>query len=61
MSNSITPTPNSPRSEYPVRGLLPRADTQAGDFVRKNPTYDGRGTVVAVLDTGIDPMATGLQ
>ncbi|KAJ2862346.1 hypothetical protein GGH94_004322 [Coemansia aciculifera] len=51
----------SPRAEFPTLGLLPRADTQAGDFVRKHPTYDGRGTVVAILDTGIDPGAKGLQ
>ncbi|KAJ2584263.1 hypothetical protein GGH95_000503 [Coemansia sp. RSA 1836] len=51
----------SPRAEFPTLGLLPRADTQAGDFVRKHPAYDGRGTVVAILDTGIDPGAKGLQ
>ncbi|KAJ2699507.1 hypothetical protein FB645_005299 [Coemansia sp. IMI 203386] len=51
----------SPRIEFPTHGLLPRADTQAADFVRKHPKYDGRGTVVAILDTGIDPAAKGLQ
>ncbi|KAJ2472554.1 hypothetical protein GGI02_001498 [Coemansia sp. RSA 2322] len=51
----------SPRTEFPTAGLLPRADTQASDFVRKYPTYDGRGTIVAILDTGIDPGAKGLQ
>ncbi|KAJ2161782.1 hypothetical protein GGF46_001204 [Coemansia sp. RSA 552] len=51
----------SPHTEFPTHGLLPRADTQAAEFVRKHPTYDGRGTVVAILDTGIDPRAQGLQ
>ncbi|KAJ2325359.1 hypothetical protein GGH92_010468, partial [Coemansia sp. RSA 2673] len=51
----------SPHTEFPTAGLLPRADTQASDFVRKYPTYDGRGTIVAILDTGIDPGAKGLQ
>ncbi|KAJ2672729.1 hypothetical protein IWW42_002680 [Coemansia sp. RSA 1085] len=51
----------TPRTEFPTHGLLPRADTQAAEFVRKYPKYDGRGTVAAVLDTGIDPGAKGLQ
>ncbi|KAJ1963266.1 hypothetical protein GGI12_002155 [Dipsacomyces acuminosporus] len=57
MSSSAT----SPQTKFPTHGLLPRADTQAADFVRKYPTYDGRGAVVAILDTGIDPGAKGLQ
>ncbi|KAI9505484.1 subtilase family-domain-containing protein [Coemansia spiralis] len=52
---------STPHTQFPTHGLLPRADTQAGEFVRKHPTYDGRGTVVAVLDTGICPGAQGLQ
>ncbi|KAJ1938563.1 hypothetical protein FBU59_004401, partial [Linderina macrospora] len=51
----------TPHTQFPTHGLLPRGDTQAADFVRKHPQYDGRGTVVAVLDTGIAPMAMGLQ
>lgn len=31
------------------------------DFVKKHPTWDGRGTVIAVLDTGVDMGALGLQ
>ena len=42
-------------------GLLPKNETQAADFVQKNPLYDGRGIIVGVLDTGCDPGAIGLS
>ncbi|KAJ2236757.1 tripeptidyl-peptidase II Tpp2 [Coemansia sp. RSA 485] len=48
-------------SDYPSAGMLPKGLTQVDEFLSKNPTFDGRDTVVAILDTGIDPAAIGMQ
>lgn len=39
---------------------LPTDVIGARAFVRASPQHDGRGVVVAVLDTGVDPRAAGL-
>lgn len=43
---------SKPIQEYPVHGLMPKQDTQAASFIKKFPKYDGRDTVIAILDTG---------
>lgn len=40
--------------------LLSTDRVGARDFVRRHPDWDGRGTVVAILDTGVDMSAAGL-
>ncbi|GMV40454.1 MAG: serine protease [Myxococcales bacterium] len=45
----------------PWEGLLPRRAIGAEELQRAHPTWDGRGVVIAVLDTGVDMGAPGLR
>jgi tripeptidyl-peptidase-2 len=49
------------RLPFPTEGILPKNETGAADFVAKNEAWDGRGIIVAIFDTGVDPGAAGLQ
>ena len=44
-----------------AHGWMPLASTGVNDFPRSHPTFDGRGVLIGILDTGIDPGIPGLE
>lgn len=45
-------------TNYP---FVPREETGVARFLDAHPQYDGRGVVIAIFDTGVDPGAAGMQ
>jgi subtilisin family serine protease len=54
-------TPPAPLDSELLRAYLPKSDLGADRFLREHPSADGRGIVVAILDTGIDLNHPGLR
>ncbi|HTH66423.1 MAG TPA: S8 family serine peptidase [Gemmatimonadales bacterium] len=57
------PRPTSPAVPPPLAllaGLMPLRSTGVEQFRAAHPTYDGRGVLIAILDSGIDPGVAGL-
>lgn len=50
-----------PIDEFPVWGLMPKKETGVVSFLSKHETYDGRDTIIAIFDSGVDPAAEGLK
>ncbi|XP_076907869.1 tripeptidyl-peptidase 2-like [Bidens hawaiensis] len=44
-----------------LASLMPKKETAADRFVDAHPEFDGRGVVVAIFDSGVDPAAAGLH
>lgn len=54
--------PSAPGARTPaVNPYMPIGETGAASFVEEHPRWDGRGTVVGVLDTGVDVGHPALQ
>ncbi|MES2124370.1 MAG: S8 family serine peptidase [Gemmatimonadota bacterium] len=50
-----------PPAEAFRAGLMALGSTGVSRFAEAHPTEDGRGVLIAILDTGIDPSVPGLQ
>ena len=60
-SGAIAPAESNPIDIDVLRSaLIPKREVGADTFINNNPTYDGRGVIIAVFDTGVDPAAAGL-
>ncbi|KAJ6386456.1 hypothetical protein OIU78_016376 [Salix suchowensis] len=44
-----------------LASLMPKKEIGADRFIEAHPQYDGRGTIIAIFDSGVDPAASGLQ
>ena len=41
--------------------LIPKREVAADVFLKANPDWDGRGVVIGIFDTGVDPAVAGLS
>lgn len=47
--------------KYPISSLKPKHETNVTNFLAKYPKFDGTGVTIAILDSGVDPNASGLK
>jgi len=67
--SAVVPEPDPYDTLQPVvppdaayaHGWMPLASTGVNDFLRSHPTFDGRGVLIGILDTGIDAGIPGLS
>src|SRR5581483_3473353 len=56
-STMTPPDKTKPHTDW---SFLPLSATHADAFIRDHPTYDGRGVIIFIFDTGVDPGTPGL-
>ncbi|KMT16382.1 hypothetical protein BVRB_3g055270 [Beta vulgaris subsp. vulgaris] len=44
-----------------LASLMPKREIAADKFLDAHPHFDGRGVLIAIFDSGVDPAAAGLQ
>ncbi|XP_048229293.1 tripeptidyl-peptidase 2 isoform X2 [Ricinus communis] len=44
-----------------LASLMPKKEIGADRFIENHPQFDGRGAIIAIFDSGVDPAAAGLQ
>ncbi|TFG48068.1 MAG: hypothetical protein E4H38_07085, partial [Gemmatimonadales bacterium] len=59
-TRDTTVNPLVPPLEAYLRGWMPLRPTRVESFLQEHPEYDGRGVLIAILDSGIDAGAPGL-
>lgn len=59
-SPRVAPEPVAPPAAAHELGWMPLAATNVPGFLRRNPAWDGRGVIIAILDGGVDPGVAGL-
>lgn len=47
--------------KYPISSLKPKSETGVLSFLAKYPNFNGDNVTIAILDSGVDPNAAGLQ
>jgi hypothetical protein len=57
---AVPPQPPGP-STPPLNPYMPTQDIGAPQFVQANPTFDGRGVKIGIVDTGVDLLTPELQ